>query len=102
MADGLDQALAIGVAVILVFSVISAFMHLFYLAIVAIAIGAVVALVLKARARLRAGRAEKTRKVEAEQAQATLTQHQLEVRTKAVQHRQDVEDELARLKREIE
>ena len=56
---GWIKALAIGVAVILVFSVISAFMHLFYLAIVAIAIGAVVALVLqgtRAAARRAGGR----------------------------------------------
>ena len=99
---GWIKALAIGVAVILVFSMISVLMHVVYLAILAIAIGAVVALVFKARARLRAGQEAKTRKVEAEQAQATLAQHQLEVRTKAVQHQQDVEDELARLKREIE
>src|SRR5260370_22879959 len=69
---GWIKALAIGVAVVIVFSMISVILHLAYLAIVAIAIGAIVALVFKARARLRAGRAPKTRKIEAEQAQATL------------------------------
>ncbi len=105
---GWIKALAIGVAVIVVFSMISVILHLAYLAIVAIAIGAVVALILKARGRLRAGREEKTRKIEAEQTQAALTQRQLDVRAQAVQHQQasarlnkDVEDELARLKREM-
>ena len=98
---GWIKALAIGVAVIVVFSMASVILHLAYLAIVAIAIGAVVAVVLKARARLRAGREQKARKVEADHAQARLTQRQIDSRAEAVKLRQDVEDELTRLKREI-
>jgi hypothetical protein len=103
------KALAIGVAVIVVISIVSAVMHLLVLAFWAIAIGAVVAVALKARSQLRGRRAGKTRKVEAEQTQTALDQRQLDVRPQAVQRQrdtarlnQDVEDELARLKRELE
>ena len=45
---GWIKALAIGIAVIVVFSMVSVLMHLAYLIIVAVAIGAIVAVVLKA------------------------------------------------------
>jgi|CZKT01.1.fsa_nt_gi hypothetical protein len=102
---GWIKALAIGVAVFVAIGIFSALLHLFYLIIVAIAVGAVVALVLKARARLRAGRQEKTKKVESGQAGAALAQRQLESRaqvSQALQSQQDIEDELARLRSEIE
>ena len=106
---GWIKALAIGLAVLVVLSMFSAILHLLWLAIVAIAIGAIVAVVLKARARLRAGREEKAKKVRADQPQAMVEQRQLDARPQAVQRRhdavraqQDVEDELARLKREME
>jgi membrane protein implicated in regulation of membrane protease activity len=102
------KALAIGVAVIVAIGMISAILHLVQLAIVAIAIGAVVALALKARSRLRAGRKEKTPAVEADRAQPELAAGHLDVRAQAASRQQeaarlnqDVEDELARLKREL-
>lgn len=98
---GWIKALAIGIAVIVVFSLVSVLMHVAHLIIVAVAIGAIVAVVLKARARLRAGREEKTRRVQAEQTRSALTQRQLDVRATAVQQQQDVEAELARLRKEI-
>src|SRR5260370_41838780 len=67
---GWIKALAIGVAVVIVFSMISVILHLAYLAIVAIAVEAIVSLVFKARAPPRAGRAAQPRKIEAEQAPA--------------------------------
>ena len=60
-----------------------------------------VAVVLKARARLRAGREEKAKRVETEQTRTAVTQRQLDVRATAVQQQQDVEAELARLRKEI-
>jgi hypothetical protein len=103
------KALAIGVAIILVIGAISAVVHLLYLAIIAIAIGAIVVVALKARGRLQAGRSERTKKVEADHTQAELMARQLDVRAQAAQRQrdaarlnQDVEDELARLKRELE
>ena len=100
---GWIKALAIGVAVILVFSMISVFMHLAYLAIVAIAIGAVVALDAqgtRAAAR-RAGREDEEGRGRAgpgdvDTASAGGTDEG------GTAPAQDVEDELARLKREIE
>lgn len=106
---GWIKALAIGVAVIVVIGMFSFLLHLVQLAIIAIAIGAIVAVVLKARAQLRGRREEKTRKVEADQTQAMLAQRQLDVRAQtvkshqdAVRLQQDVDEELARLKREME
>jgi len=103
------KALAIGVAIIVVISMFGAIFHFVQLAIVAIAIGAIVAVALKARARLRAGKAQKARKVETDHAQAELAARQLDVRAQAASRQRDVarlnhdvEDELARLKRELE
>ncbi len=103
------KALAIGVAVIVVFSMFSFVWHLLSVAIWVIAIGLIVAVALKARSQLRGRREAKTKKIETEQAQAALEQRQLDVRSQTVQRQQDavrlnqdVEDELARLKREME
>ena len=99
---GWIKALAIGAAVIVVISMVSVVLHLAQLIILAVAIGAAVALVLKARARLRAGQEKRAKKVESEQARSTITQRQVDGRAQAVQRQQDVEDELARLRSEIE
>jgi hypothetical protein len=99
---GWIKALAIGVAVFVAIGIFSTLWHLFNLIIVAAAIGAVVALVLKARSMLRSGRKERTKTVEAGPAQTTIAQRQLDSRAQALQSQQDVEAELARLRSEIE
>ncbi len=99
---GWIKALAIGVAIVLVFSVVSAILHLLYLAILAIAIGAVVAIALRARSRWRASREVKSRERQAKVPQAPMALPRPEPHHKAVQLQDDVEAELARLKREME
>ncbi len=105
------KALAIGVAVIVVLSVMSAVLHVLRLALLAVVIGAVVVAALKAREMLRGrreGREVKSggRQPEASQASATPRQlaapAQVDARAKAVQLQDDVDAELARLKREME
>ncbi len=99
---GWIKALAIGVAVIVVLSMVSVIVHLAYLIILAVAIGAIVAVVLKARARLRAGREERARKIERKQAGTAITQRQFDVPATPVRQQPDVEAELARLRKEME
>ena len=103
------KALAIGVAVIVVFSMFSFVWHLLSAGHLGDRDRPIVAVALKARSQLRGRREAKTKKIETEQAQAALEQRQLDVRSQTVQRQQDavrlnqdVEDELARLKREME
>lgn len=96
------KALAIGVAVIVVFGVVSAFLRVFYLVMAAVVIGVIVAAALRAREKLRRGREVQASDRQAEAPQAPAAPPQLEARAKAAQLQPDVEAELARLKRELQ
>ncbi len=96
------KALAIGVGLLLVCSVISAILHLLYLAVLAIAIGAVVAIAIRARSRWRASREVKSSERQAKVPQAPMALPQPDPHERAVSLHDDVEAELARLRREME
>jgi hypothetical protein len=96
------KILAIGVAVVLVLSVVSALLHLLYLAAIAVAIGAVVVLALRAQQRLRGRREVKSSERQIETPQPPAARPQLDATAAAPRLHDDVEAELARLKREME
>jgi uncharacterized membrane protein YraQ (UPF0718 family) len=104
---GWIKALAIVVAVFLVFGVISTVWHFVYLAIIAAAIVAAIAGALKARAKLRAAKEARENRVEAKararQAKAVpAAPRQADPSADAMRRQQSVEDELVRLRNEMQ
>ncbi len=106
------KVIVIVIGVIVVFGIISTLLHVLLWIGVGIVIAALVAGALKARSLTQGRQRQPTtgkqseRAAEAGPAQRQLdvpaAQPQLEVRAKAAQRQQDVEDELARLKREMQ
>jgi hypothetical protein len=106
------KVIAIVIGVIVVFGIISALMHALLWIGVGIVIAVLVGGALKARSLTRGGQRRPAagkpgaRAAEAAPARPELdvpaAQPQLEARAKAAQRQQDVEDELARLKREMQ